>query len=79
MKTIRLLNDKNSIIIVKVEREKEEWRLVTFSTQLVTHACNPSYSGGRDQKDHGSEPAWANSSRDPILKIPNTKQGWWSD
>jgi hypothetical protein len=21
---------------------------------LVAHACNPSYSGGRDQEDHGS-------------------------
>jgi hypothetical protein len=24
--------------------------------------CNPSYSGGRDQEDHGSKPAWANGS-----------------
>jgi hypothetical protein len=24
------------------------------------------------QEDHGSKPAWANSSQDPILKIPNT-------
>jgi hypothetical protein len=24
---------------------------------LVAHACNPSYSGGRDQEDHGSKPA----------------------
>jgi hypothetical protein len=23
----------------------------------VAHACNPSYSGGRDQKDHNSKPA----------------------
>jgi hypothetical protein len=23
-------------------------------------------------------PAWVNSSEDPISKIPNTKQGWWS-
>jgi hypothetical protein len=23
----------------------------------VAHACNPSYSGGRDQEDHGSKPA----------------------
>jgi hypothetical protein len=33
-----------------------------FKTQaifwvLVTHACNPSYSGGRDQEDLGSKPA----------------------
>jgi hypothetical protein len=24
----------------------------------VAHACNPSYSGGRDKKDCGSKPAW---------------------
>jgi hypothetical protein len=23
----------------------------------VTHTCNPSYSGGRDQKDHGLKPS----------------------
>jgi hypothetical protein len=34
----------------------------------VAHGCNPSYSGGRDQEDHGSKTAWANSSWDPILK-----------
>jgi hypothetical protein len=28
----------------------------------VAHACNPSYSGGRDQEDHGSKPARGNSS-----------------
>jgi hypothetical protein len=28
---------------------------------LVAHACNPSYSGERDQEDHGLKPAWANS------------------
>jgi hypothetical protein len=27
----------------------------------VTHACNPSYSGGRDQEDSGLKPARANS------------------
>jgi hypothetical protein len=31
------------------------------------------YSGGKDQEDHGSKSTWANSSRDPISKIPNTK------
>jgi hypothetical protein len=45
---------------------------------LVAHACNPSYSGGRDQKDHGLKLAWANSSWDPLLKKPFTKKGWWS-
>jgi hypothetical protein len=40
----------------------------------VTHACNPSYSAGRDQEDSGSKPTWANSSRDPILKKPSQKK-----
>jgi hypothetical protein len=35
----------------------------------VAHVCNPSYSGGRDQEDHGSKPAGANSSTRPYLKI----------
>jgi hypothetical protein len=39
----------------------------------VAHACTPSYSRGRDQKDRGLKTAWANSSRDPISKKPNTK------
>jgi hypothetical protein len=42
---------------------------------LVTRACNPSYSGGRDR---GSKPAQANSSGDPVSKISNTKKGWQS-
>jgi hypothetical protein len=41
----------------------------------VAHACNPSYSGGRDQENRDSKPAWANSSPDLISKIPNTKIG----
>jgi hypothetical protein len=46
----------------------------------MAHACNPSRSGGKDQKDHGSKPAQENSLQDPISKIPNicthTKMGW---
>jgi hypothetical protein len=37
------------------------------------HTYNPSYSGGRAQEDHGSKPAQANSSCDPISKKPVTK------
>jgi hypothetical protein len=29
--------------------------ILGFSQALVAHACNPSYSGGRDQEDHGSK------------------------
>jgi hypothetical protein len=36
---------------------------------------NPSYSGGRDQEDHGSKPAQANSAQDPISKKPIIKIG----
>jgi hypothetical protein len=45
---------------------------------LVAHSCNPSFSGDRDQEDHGSKPAQANSSQDPILtkkKKKNHKEG----
>jgi hypothetical protein len=42
---------------------------------LVAQAYNPHYSGGRDQKDQGSKPVGANSSRDAILKKKITKKG----
>jgi hypothetical protein len=45
-----------------------------LSRVLVAHACNPSYSGGRDQEDGGLKPAQANSLQDPISKIPITKR-----
>jgi hypothetical protein len=41
----------------------------------MAHTYNPSCSGGRDQVDHGSKPAWANSSSRPYLKKPFTKIG----
>jgi hypothetical protein len=40
----------------------------------VAHACNPCYSGGRDQEDCSLKPAQGNSSRDFISKIPTTKK-----
>jgi hypothetical protein len=40
----------------------------------VVQAYNPSYSGGRDQEDHSSKPAQANSSRDLTLRKPITKK-----
>jgi hypothetical protein len=45
----------------------------------VAHACNPSYSGGRDQEDCGSKPGKTNNLQDPISKKKSiTKKGWWS-
>jgi hypothetical protein len=52
-----------------LKKGKKDWQKSKFFQALVVaHACNPSYSGGRDQEDRGSKPAWANSFRDPISK-----------
>jgi hypothetical protein len=40
----------------------------------VAHVYNPSYSGGRNQEDRGSKPAWANTLQDPILKKTHHKK-----
>jgi hypothetical protein len=45
-----------------------------FHWVLVAHACNPSYSRGRDQEECGLTPAAATSLRDPILKNPSHKR-----
>jgi hypothetical protein len=34
----------------------------------VAHTYNPSYSGGRDRKDHGSKPALGKQFARPYLK-----------
>jgi hypothetical protein len=62
----------------KKKRKRKKERKIKKSQMLVTHDCNPSYSGGRDRENRGWKTAWANSSQDPILKKPITKQGWWS-
>jgi hypothetical protein len=63
---------KEGFIIRKWSKNRESW-------VLVAHTCNPSYSGGRDQEDHGSKPAPGKYSSDSISKIPNTKQSWHND
>jgi hypothetical protein len=40
----------------------------------VAHFCHLCYSGGRDQEDHISKPAQANSSKGPISKITHKKR-----
>jgi hypothetical protein len=47
---------------------------MNYGQALVAHACNPSYSVGRDQEDHSLKPAQANSSKDPIWKNPSEKR-----
>jgi hypothetical protein len=41
----------------------------------LAHACNPSYSGGRDQEECSSKPAQASTSRDPNLENTQIKKG----
>jgi hypothetical protein len=53
------------------------WKLIRAG--CCGSPCNPSDSGGRDQEDHGSKPAWAKSSQDPISKkLVKRKKGWGS-
>jgi hypothetical protein len=40
----------------------------------MAHACNPSYSGGKDQENRGSKPGQANCSQEPILKKTHHKK-----
>jgi hypothetical protein len=42
---------------------------------LVAHACNPSYSGGRDQEDCDLKPAQENSSARPYLQKKPSQKG----
>jgi hypothetical protein len=48
-------------LIQSLASKKEQFNSAS-KWMLVAHACNPSYSGSRDQEDHGSQPAWGNSS-----------------
>jgi hypothetical protein len=42
---------------------------------FLAHACNPGYSGGRDQEDCGSKPALGKEfMRPPLSKKTNTKR-----
>jgi hypothetical protein len=41
----------------------------------VGYACNPSYSGGRDQEDPGLKPDLANILQDPISNPSQKRAG----
>jgi hypothetical protein len=56
-------------IIQSLKRRNFFFESLRIGKKPVAYACNPSYSGGREQEDHGSKPTWANSLQDPILKI----------
>jgi hypothetical protein len=42
---------------------------------LVAHTYNPNYSGGRDQEDRSSKPAWENSLQDHISEKTHHRKG----
>jgi hypothetical protein len=41
----------------------------------VSHTCNPSYSGARDQEDHCSKPAWICETLSKKKKKTHHKKG----
>jgi hypothetical protein len=41
---------------------------------IIAHTCNPSYSGGRDQEDHGSKPSLGKLSARPYLEKAHHKK-----
>jgi hypothetical protein len=57
-------------------KETVKARILNTTWVPVAHACNPCYSGGRDQEGCSLKPAWANSSQDPISKKTITKKDW---
>jgi hypothetical protein len=83
------LSGQQALSIVKVDTkntsEGKQCRLTGLFTQSgyqqcigrapVARACNPNYSGGRDQEDRGLKPAWVNSSQDPISKKNHHRKG----
>jgi hypothetical protein len=47
-----------SLKLLGFDDELEQKNLTSWAP--VAHICNPSYSGGREQEDHGSKLAWEN-------------------
>jgi hypothetical protein len=45
---------------------------IELSWEPVAYTCNPNYSGGRNQEDHGSKPAEGKY----LENKPITKKGW---
>jgi hypothetical protein len=52
-----------------------QYQIVPSCQAPVAHACNPSYSGGRDQEDPGLKPAGANSSARPYQTLHKNRAG----
>jgi hypothetical protein len=67
-------NGKTEVQAIPGIKQDPISKINNASQAPVAHACNPSYSGGRDQEDCSSKPAQANSSRDPVSKNPSQKR-----
>jgi hypothetical protein len=52
----------NNILAFYVPQNTYFHKIKIILAVHLVHACNPSYSGGRDQEDFGSKPGWANNS-----------------
>jgi hypothetical protein len=50
--------DSLGCLMMLLKPPQNEQSTVVVLVGSVTHACNPSYSGGRDQEDHSSKPGW---------------------
>jgi hypothetical protein len=50
------------------------YKIQTTARHQWLHAYNPSYSGGRAQRDRSSKPAGANNLQNPISKISSQKR-----
>jgi hypothetical protein len=73
---LKLLGKDGKIIKIRaefIEMEAKKQFKESTSWAPVAHACNPSHSGGRDQENCSSKPAWADSSRDYLKKTHHKK------
>jgi hypothetical protein len=67
----------NKLQVLEVTLFFSMWLKVVVVAGLVpvAHTCNPRYSAGRDQEDHGLMPTWENSSQDPISEKTYFQKG----
>jgi hypothetical protein len=47
----------HNVLSLQISANSKWHKIITGSWALVAYACNPSFSGSRDQEDHSSKPA----------------------
>jgi hypothetical protein len=60
------IREAESLPLLKTNKQAKKKK--NFSRAPAAHACNPSYSGGRDQEDCGLKPALGKQFERPYLK-----------